>query len=448
VKDRTTGDASRELPYRESAMQSGDAEPPAREVTSGGPRVQTTEEALRHLAAIVESSDDAIMSKTLDGVITSWNQGAERIYGYSAGEVIGRSISLLAAPEHTNELPSILVRLARGERVHHYETVRIRKDGRRIHVSLTISPVRDPSGQIVGASAIARDIGERKRAEEEIRQLNEGLERRVAERTAQLEAANKELEAFSYSVAHDLRAPLRHIAGFVDLLQKRAAPALDETCRRYLETIAESVKHAGKLMDDLLAFSRMGRAEMRRRLVPMSQLVREVQRDLHSETNGRCIEWRIGELPEVSGDPAMLRLAIANLLSNAIKYTRPRAQAWIEIGSRPAPGECVFFVRDNGVGFDMQYAHRLFGVFQRLHSVEQFEGTGIGLANVRRIIQRHGGRTWAEGATDRGATLFFSLPDRGEDSDGGRSQADSPGRGQPERRGVDTGRAGGESPGQ
>jgi PAS domain S-box-containing protein len=379
-------------------------------VTRDATELKRAEEDRAQLAAIVESSDDVIIGKTLEGTITSWNKGAEKIYGYSAEEAVGQPVSMLVPPERPNEIPRILESIRRGEKVDHFETMRVTKDGRKLDISLTVSPIRNSAGDIVGASTIARDITGRKEAEAEIRLLNEQLERKVRQRTAQLEEANEELESFSYSVSHDLRAPIRHIAGFAQMLQSRAASELDETGQRYLKTIMESGERAGRLIDDLLSFSRMRRTEMHEGAVDMARLVRELLPDLEFETDGRSIDWRIGELPKVPGDPSMLRLVLQNLFSNAMKYTRHRDPAVIEVDSTTEEAETIFFVRDNGVGFDMAYANKLFGVFQRLHGAEEFEGTGIGLATVQRIIQRHGGRVWAEARVGEGAAFYFSIP--------------------------------------
>ncbi len=242
------------------------------------------------------------------------------------------------------------------------------------------------------------------------RSKTEAANRELMERTAQLEAANKELESFSYSVSHDLRAPLRHVTGFALLLQKKGASVLDEKTLHYLDTISESAKQMGILIDDLLAFSRIGRSELKRSKMHLGTLVQAVLKDFEEETKGRDIAWKVGELPEVSCDGSMLRLVFINLISNALKFTRPRSRTEIEIGSISEKDEFIFFVRDNGVGFDPQYQDKLFGVFQRLHHQDEFEGTGIGLANVRRLIHRHGGKTWADSQIDNGATFYFSLP--------------------------------------
>ncbi len=252
---------------------------------------------------------------------------------------------------------------------------------------------------------IRHDITERRRVAAELIRRGELLG-----------AANKELEAFSYSVSHDLRAPLRHIDGYASLLEKSTVRTLDDKAKRYLQTISESAKRMGQLIDDLLIFSRMGRQEMLHTRVDLDQLITSVLHDLRPDLQQRDIAWTIGALPEVTGDPAMLRQVFSNLISNAVKFTAARPSAAIEIGSdQRNPDEIVIFVRDNGVGFDMQYAGKLFGVFQRLHRADEFEGTGIGLANVRRIIHRHGGRTWAEGALGQGATFSVSLPIKRED---------------------------------
>ncbi|HEY1468660.1 MAG TPA: ATP-binding protein [Candidatus Acidoferrum sp.] len=248
--------------------------------------------------------------------------------------------------------------------------------------------------------AMRLEIAERKRTEQALREAKD-----------ELEAINKELEAFAYSVSHDLRAPLRHMIGFTELLQKGASSQLDDKGRRYTSVILESAKRMGTLIDDLLAFSRIGRAETRETMVSLVQLVREAQNDVSRETDGRNVNWKIGPLPDLYGDRSMLKLVLINLISNAIKFTRTRQTPEIEIGCTDKnPDTVVLFVRDNGVGFDMKYVNKLFGVFQRLHRADEFEGTGIGLATVQRIIHRHGGQVWAEGQVDSGATFYFSLP--------------------------------------
>ena len=251
------------------------------------------------------------------------------------------------------------------------------------------------------------EVEQRAQREDEIRSLN----RELAKRAAELEATNKDLESFAYSVSHDLRAPLRHLAGFSELLQKQASSLLDDKSRRYIQTILDSAKRMGNLIDDLLAFSRVGRAETKKTLVSMEQLVKEVIAELSQETKGREIAWKIGALPVCYGDRSMLKLVVVNLVSNAVKFTRMRARAEIEIGCADGnKNEVEMFVKDNGAGFDMRYVDKLFGVFQRLHSSEEFEGTGIGLATVQRIIHRHGGKVQADGVVDQGAAFYFSLP--------------------------------------
>jgi PAS domain S-box-containing protein len=273
-------------------------------------------------------------------------------------------------------------------------------------------PMRDAAGNIIKWFGSNTDFDEIKKAEEEIKLLNDELEKRVIERTSQLEAANKELEAFSYSVSHDLRAPLRHTSGYVELLANRFKDVLPEKGRHYLDAIADSIHQMGSLIDDLLQFSRMGRVELCESVLDMNRIVEEVAMQLNQENPKYNIKWVIGKLPTPLGDEAMMRLVWINLLSNAAKFTRTKKKPIIEVGANDEATETIFFVRDNGVGFDMQYAQKLFGVFQRLHPMEEFEGTGIGLANVQRIIMRHGGRTWAKAELDKGATFYFSLPKR------------------------------------
>ena len=631
-------------------------------------QVQKQNLNLSRFVAIIESSDDAIVGKDLNGVITSWNPGAEKLFGYPAREAIGKPMLTFIPPERAHEEAEILAQIARGESIKHLETVRVRKDGKRIDVSVTISPIKDSQGKIIGASKIARDITESKQAEQllkatlkevndlksaldehaivaitdaqgkityvndkfcaiskysreeligqdhrlinsghhskefirdlwttiahgkvwhgeiknrakdgsfywvdttivpflnddgkprqyvairaditerkraqeeaareqarfklifestpvgiayaivqpdgqyqriindahlqicgltkeqdqipgiyqrlvhpddarrqqkladellgpdrtgkislekryvrldgevvwvaftfqrrkcadgnyeelttvvdindlknaeaEIRQLNAELEQRVARRTVELEAANKELEAFSYSVSHDLRAPLRAVNGFAGIVLDDFGPLLPDAGRNYLERIRNGGQRMGELIDDLLAFSRLSRLSMNRQPVNFRLIVQESLDELKPLLEDRQIELRIGELPACQGDPLLLKQVWINLLSNAIKYSRDREPAIVEVGCTRNDGENVYFVRDNGVGFDMQYVGKLFGVFQRLHRADEFEGTGVGLAIVQRIIHRHGGRVWAEAQLNHGATFYFTI---------------------------------------
>jgi PAS domain S-box-containing protein len=493
------------------------------------------EESLAFLAAIVQSSDDAVIGKDLQSRVVSWNTGAERMFGYTAAEMLGQPIARLVSPDRPDEEPQVIEQVKGGQTAH-FETIRVRKDGQPIEVSLTISPIKNAKGKTVGASSIVRDITERKRAqkaleqhasmlreqaqmldlanvmardldgriilwnsgmekmygwtkeealgknshellrtrfpeplehivatlyrdgrwegelahfdkrgrelavasqwvlhtdahgkavailevnnditerkraEEEVRRMNTDLEQRVQARTAQLSAANQELEAFTYSVAHDLRAPLRHIDAFSRILIDDFASSLPPEARRYLENIRNGSRSMSQLVDDLLNLARVGRQELRRKPTPLGGLVNEVVADLKRETEGRQIEWQIRQLPTVECDPGLMKQVFANLLSNAVKYTRPRQNSMIEVGSGQTNGETAIFVRDNGVGFNMKYVDKLFGVFQRLHRAEEFEGTGVGLATVDRILRKHGGSIWAQAGVNEGATFYFTLP--------------------------------------
>jgi PAS domain S-box-containing protein len=373
--------------------------------------LRESEERFRRMA---ENAPDMIYRMSLpDGKYEYVSPAAFSLLGYSPEEFYNNDffVSKIIHPDWKNYLKEQWENLLKGVIPPTYEYQCLHKSGQIRWLNQRNILVHDDSGNPIAIEGIVTDVTANKAAEEEVRQLNQELDRRVRERTAQLESANKELEAFAYSVSHDLRAPLRHIDGFMELLQKKTETALDEQGRQYMVTISGAANKMGLLIDDLLSFSRMGRHSLSFQPVNLGSLVRDVIGELEPDAAGRDIAWRIGDLPAVDGDTSMLRMVLANLIANALKFTRPRQQARIEIGSLPdQASETVIFVRDNGVGFDMAYADKLFGVFQRLHRADEFEGTGIGLANVRRIIARHGGRTWAEGKIDQGASLYFSLP--------------------------------------
>jgi PAS domain S-box-containing protein len=365
-------------------------------------RAQQANEQRFRLAAIVDSSNDAIIGKTLEGVITSWNEAARGIFGYCAEEVIGQSISRLVPADRQNEERQILEKLARGERIETFDTVRMRKNGHPLHVSVTISPVHDSLGNRVGASMIVRDITDRRLAEEAL-----------ASASRAAEAASRELEAFSYAVAHDLRAPLRGMNGFAQVLLDTYRDKLDADGQDWLQEIVLNARKMGALIDALLSLARLTRSEPRRESVDLSSLIRATAKQLSAAEPGRAVELVVQDHLMADLDPVLARALIENLLGNAWKFTSKVPLARIEFGlTQQDNGTRAFFVRDNGAGFDMAFADKLFGPFQRLHRADEFPGTGIGLATVQRIARRHGGRAWAEGVVNGGATFHFSLPDR------------------------------------
>ncbi len=363
---------------------------------------------LEWVGSIIECSDDAIIGQSLDGTIVSWNPAAEQLYGYSAAEARGMPASILVSTEHADEIEHILDRVRHGEPVHHYETTKVNKDGHVIDVSVSASPTRNARGNLIGVTTIARDITERKQTEATIRTLNADLERRVEERTSQLAQAVEELEAFSYSVAHDLRAPLRAIDGFSRIVMEEYADTLDAEGLRLLKVIRGATTDMAALIDDLLEFSRVGRQPIQLAEIDMNELAAAVVDDLGSTYKDRDVQVAIATLPTARGDRALIRQVLVNLVCNSIKFTKPREHARIEISARMDDDSSVYCVSDNGVGFDEAYEEKVFQVFQRLDPYE-FEGTGVGLAIVQQVVRRHGGRVWAEGNDGTGASFSFTL---------------------------------------
>ncbi|MGI9103507.1 MAG: PAS domain-containing sensor histidine kinase [Terriglobales bacterium] len=372
---------------------------------------QKAEERLRqqqfYTRSLIEASLDPLVTISREGLITDVNQATEWVTGVPREQLIGSDFAdYFTEPEKARR--GYRQVFAEGS-VRDYPLAIRSAQGGVTDVLYNATIFKNEHGEVEGVFAAARDITERERAEAEIRRLNETLEQRVQERTAELQASNRELEAFTYSVSHDLRAPLRHLSGFSKLLLDDEGAALNPSSRHYLEEIQNASRRMGQLVDDLLDLSRMSRKELRPQITGLNSLVDEVLRELSPEIKQRRIDWKIATLPFAEADPALLKQVFSNLLSNAVKFTRPRSPAVIEIGQIVANGVPAIFVRDNGVGFSMKYTEKLFGIFQRLHRAEDFEGTGVGLALVQRIVHRHGGRVWAEAELDRGATFYFTL---------------------------------------
>lgn len=360
--------------------------------------------SIRNWQVTFDAMNDAISLIGLDGKILRCNTAMAKLVGRQIKDLIGLNCYTLmhGASKPIPECPIVRMKSSKQR-----EILEFFKNDRWLHV--TVDPLLDDGGIIVGGVHVIRDITKRKSVEEELKKHREHLEELVGERTSELEAMNKELESFSYSVSHDLRAPLRHLTGFAGLLTEKLSENLDEEGKRYLQVISDSATKMNRLIEDILLFSRMGRAEMRKISIDMNALVKEALQELEIDVRGRDIRWDIGELPRVEGDPIMLRLVMINLIANALKFTRTKKQAIIGINAATQKKEFVFSVKDNGVGFDMKYNNKLFSIFQRLHREEDFEGTGIGLAHVKRLVHRHGGRVWAEGKVNEGATFSFSL---------------------------------------
>jgi len=373
------------------------------------------QQARSHLAAVVEFSDDAIVTKTLDGIIASWNKGAERMFGYRAEEMIGKSVTILIPAGHVNEEPTILERLKRGEKVDHYQTVRQRKDGTLLNISLTVSPLRDANGKIIGASKIARDITEQKRATDALREAQEQLsrhaqelEQQVNERTAALRQTVGELETFSYSVSHDLRAPLRAMQSFAVILAEECGSQVGPEGKEYIRRIISAANRMDRLIQDVLTYSRVAREDLR--LVPLDveKLVRDIV-ESYPNLHAPAAEVHLkGPFPRVLASEALLTQSISNLLGNAVKFVEagvtPRVDVWAETTGHKTVN--VFF-KDNGIGIEADAQDKIFGIFERLST--QYEGTGIGLAIVKKAMERMGGRVEVSSEPGKGSTFCLEL---------------------------------------
>jgi PAS domain S-box-containing protein len=377
----------------------------ARDITTA----KEVEEIKSYLATVVKQSHEAVYLLNMDGKIISWNLGAEKIYGYTEQEALKMNIWNIVPEYLIRESHQVVDRILKGEEIRSLETKRITRSGRIIDVKFSATVITDSSAARRSLAITESDITIQKQAEQEIRQLNADLQANVK----QLEVTNKELESFSYSVSHDLRAPLRAINGYAGIIREEYQDSIDAEQGRLLSIIEDSARKMGVLIDELLAFSKIGRKEVVKTTIHTREMVQQIIKE--QERHYPDTKWKVTKLPQVQGDYTLLYQCLVNLISNAAKYSSKKPEPKVEIGSKKNNSEYIFYVRDNGSGFRMEYAHKLFGVFQRLHSDEEFEGTGVGLAIAQRIIVKHGGRIWAEGEVDKGATFYFSLPIEKED---------------------------------
>jgi PAS domain S-box-containing protein len=360
-------------------------------------RQKKAEETQAKLAAIVESSEDAIIGKTLNGIISTWNSGAERIFGYTAPEVVGRHISMLIPSDHQSEEADIQARLARGERIEHFETVRVTKSGRKIDVSLTVSPIKNSAGVIVGGSKIVRDITARKRAEQSL-----------ADQAEELARSNVELERFAYVASHDLQEPMRTVQRFAQLLQRNLGKSLKADAQEFLDFMIGGVQRMQTLINDLLAYSRVGSQGGAFAPADCKEICANVLENLQASIESNQANVTVEPLPVVIGDATQLGQLFQNLLVNAIKFHGKRTPR-IHVSVKEMPREWIFSVADNGIGIAPEYFERIFIIFQRLHTIEEYGGTGIGLAICKKIAERHGGRIWVQSVVGEGSTFHFSV---------------------------------------
>jgi PAS domain S-box-containing protein len=393
---------------KELAYQNLEKERRANELIIANEARQQTNEYLENL---LNCANAPIIVWNTKHEITRFNSAFELLTGSTESDMLGKSLEVLFPPIHRDHSMELINKTLKGERMEGVEFNILHLDGSFRILLWNSANIMTPDGRkVVATIAQGHDITMRKQAEKEIKNLNETLEQRVIERTKQLKEANKELEAFSYSVSHDLRAPLRHIGGYVDLLIKNNSAQLNESGFRYLNIISESSIEMGELIDALLTFSRLSRTELQRSKINSGNLVRQVIKKFSDDMEGRNIEIKVSDMPDMMGDEILMCQVWVNLFSNALKYSRKEEKAVIEFGSQTEAEQTIFYIKDNGVGFDMKYATKLFGVFQRMHKAVDFEGIGIGLANVNRIILRHGGKCWAESEIGKGAKFYFSIP--------------------------------------